>query len=61
MIQCGLDITPVITHRYDYTAFEEAFQVMRSGQSGKVVLTWADKVGCRHVPNHAETPADLGR
>jgi threonine 3-dehydrogenase len=43
MIQCGLDITPVITHRYDYTAFEEAFQVMRSGQSGKVVLTWAEK------------------
>jgi len=43
MIQCGLDITPAITHRYNYTAFEEAFQVMRSGQSGKVVLTWAEK------------------
>jgi threonine 3-dehydrogenase len=43
MIQCGLDITPVITHRYHYTDFEEAFQVMRSGQSGKVVLTWAER------------------
>ncbi len=43
MIQCGLDITPIITHRYDYTDFQEAFQVMRSGQSGKVVLTWAEK------------------
>jgi threonine 3-dehydrogenase len=42
MIQCGLDITPVITHRFHYTEFEEAFQVMRSGQSGKVVMTWAE-------------------
>jgi len=41
MIQCGLDITPVITHRFDYTDFEKGFEVMRSGQSGKVVLTWA--------------------
>jgi threonine 3-dehydrogenase len=43
MIQCGLDIAPVITHRYPYTQFEEAFEVMRSGQSGKVVLTWAER------------------
>ena len=42
MIQCGLDITPVITHRFDYTEYEKAFEVMRSGQSGKVVLTWAE-------------------
>jgi len=41
MIQGGLDITPVITHRYPYTKFEEAFEVMRSGQSGKVVLDWS--------------------
>jgi len=40
MIQGGLDITPIITHRYDYTDFREAFEVMRSGQSGKVILTW---------------------
>ena len=40
MIQCGLDITPVITHRFAYTDFVPAFEVMRSGQSGKVVLTW---------------------
>ena len=43
MIQCGLDVTPVITHRFDYTEFEEGFEVMRSGQSGKVVLTWAER------------------
>ena len=42
MIQGGLDITPVITHRYPYTEFEEAFEVMRSGQSGKVILDWSE-------------------
>ncbi|MCD4831274.1 MAG: L-threonine 3-dehydrogenase [Anaerohalosphaeraceae bacterium] len=43
MIQCGLDISPVITHRFHYTEFEKAFEVMRSGQSGKVVLDWQKK------------------
>ncbi len=41
MIQTGLDITPVITHRFHYTEYEEAFEVVRSGQSGKVILNWA--------------------
>lgn len=40
MIRSGLDITPIITHRFHYTQYEEAFEIMRSGQSGKVVLTW---------------------
>jgi len=40
MLQSGLDISPVITHRFPYTEFEQAFEVMRSGQSGKVVLDW---------------------
>ncbi len=40
MIQSGLDISPVITHRFHYTEYEEAFHVMRSGQSGKVILNW---------------------
>ena len=40
MIQSGLDITPVITHRFDVDDFEEAFAVMQSGQSGKVILNW---------------------
>ena len=43
MIQGGLDITPVITHRFHYTEFEEGFEVMRSGQSGKVVLDWSEE------------------
>ncbi|MBI1176600.1 L-threonine 3-dehydrogenase [bacterium] len=40
MLQGGLDIRPVITHRYHYTEFEKAFAVMLSGKSGKVVLDW---------------------
>jgi len=40
MIQSGLDIAPIITHRFDYCEFEKGFEAMRSGQSGKVVLTW---------------------
>ncbi|WP_041287423.1 L-threonine 3-dehydrogenase [Desulfomonile tiedjei] len=42
MIQTGLDISPVITHRFDYTDYEEAFEIMRSGQSGKIILNWSD-------------------
>lgn len=41
MLQSGLDISPVITHRMDYTDFQEGFDVMRSGRSGKVILNWA--------------------
>lgn len=40
MIQTGLDVSRVITHRFHYTQFEEAFQIMRSGSSGKVILDW---------------------
>jgi threonine 3-dehydrogenase len=42
MLQSGLDVSPVITHRFHFTAFEKAFEVMRSGQSGKVILNWVD-------------------
>jgi threonine 3-dehydrogenase len=41
MIQGGLDLSPVVTHRFPVAAFQEAFDVMRSGRSGKVVLDWA--------------------
>jgi threonine 3-dehydrogenase len=40
MLQSGLDISPVITHRLPYTDFEQGFAVMESGQSGKVILNW---------------------
>ena len=40
MLQSGLDISPVITHRFAAEEFEQGFEAMRSGQSGKVILTW---------------------
>ncbi|MCB9875768.1 MAG: L-threonine 3-dehydrogenase [Planctomycetaceae bacterium] len=40
MLQGGLDISPVITHRYHYTEFQKGFDVMLSGESGKVILNW---------------------
>jgi threonine 3-dehydrogenase len=42
LVQSGLDISPVITHRFHYTDFEKGFDAMRTGSSGKVVLKWAD-------------------
>lgn len=41
MIQSGLNIRPVITHRLAWSDFEQGFAVMNSGQCGKVVLTWS--------------------
>ncbi|MCA9131206.1 MAG: L-threonine 3-dehydrogenase [Planctomycetales bacterium] len=41
LLQGGLDISPIITHRYPYTEFERGFDVMLSGQSGKVILDWS--------------------
>ena len=40
MLQSGLDISPVITHRLHYTEFAKGFEAMKSGQSGKVILNW---------------------
>ena len=40
MIQSGLNISPIITHRFHFTEFEKAFKIMRSGNSGKVILDW---------------------
>lgn len=40
LVESGLDITPLITHRFRYTEFEQAFDAMRSGKSGKVILDW---------------------
>ena len=43
LVQSGLDITPVITHRFHYSEFEKAFEIMKSGESGKILLNWKDK------------------
>jgi threonine 3-dehydrogenase len=40
MLQSGLDIGPIVTHRYPYTEFQKGFEAMISGHSGKVVLSW---------------------
>ncbi len=42
MLQSGLNIRPIITHRYHYADYEKGFDAMRSGNSGKVVLYWND-------------------
>jgi threonine 3-dehydrogenase len=40
LIQSGLDVSPVITHRFDIDDFQKGFDIMNSGQSGKVILNW---------------------
>ncbi len=40
MLKSGLDISPIITHHFDMNDYEEAFKLMESGQSGKVILNW---------------------
>jgi threonine 3-dehydrogenase len=42
LIQSGLDIGPVITHRLPYDEFEEGFEAMNQGQCGKVILSWRE-------------------
>ena len=43
MVQSGLDITPMITHRLAAGDYEEGFAALRSGDAAKVVLTWAEE------------------
>jgi threonine 3-dehydrogenase len=43
MIQSGLDITPLITHHFQVRDFQKAFDTMRSGNSGKVILDWSEE------------------
>jgi threonine 3-dehydrogenase len=41
LLESGIDISPVITHRFAYDEFEKGFEVMREGNSGKVILDWS--------------------
>ncbi len=41
MLQSGLDVSPVITHRFCVDDYQQAFQIMSSGQSGKIILDWS--------------------
>jgi threonine 3-dehydrogenase len=40
LIHSGLDVTPIITHRYPIDEYEEAFKVGLSGECGKIILEW---------------------
>ena len=40
LVQGGMDITPVITHRMSVDNFQEGFELMGAGKSGKIVLNW---------------------
>jgi threonine 3-dehydrogenase len=40
MLESGVNISPIITHRFDYNEFEQGFAAMISGQTGKVILDW---------------------
>jgi threonine 3-dehydrogenase len=42
MLECGLDISPVITHHFSYRDYEKGFEAMRSGNCGKVLLDWRE-------------------
>lgn len=42
MLQSGVDISPIITHRFPYHEFEKGFEAMVSGQTGKVILDWSE-------------------
>jgi threonine 3-dehydrogenase len=42
MLQSGLNILPIITHQFPYQQYEEAFQLIKSGQSGKIILNWSE-------------------
>jgi threonine 3-dehydrogenase len=42
MVETGLDLSPIITHRLHYTDFQQGFDAMRSGEAGKVILNWED-------------------
>jgi len=45
MLESGVDIEPVITHRFAYSDFQKGFDAMISGQTGKVVLDWTSLIG----------------
>jgi threonine 3-dehydrogenase len=42
LLQAGLDLTPLITHRFPIARYPDAFDVTASGESGKVILEWAE-------------------
>jgi len=42
LLQSGLDLQPIITHRFPADRFVEGFEMMASGNSGKIILDWSE-------------------
>ena len=40
LLQAGLDLSPILTHQFPVSDFQKGFDIMRAGQSGKVILEW---------------------
>ena len=40
MLQTGLDVSPMVTHRFAAAVYQQGFEAMRRGESGKVILDW---------------------
>ena len=43
MVESGLNLSDLITHRFHYSQFEQAFDIMNTGKSGKIILDWSKK------------------
>ena len=54
MLQSGLNIDEVITHRFPVEEYEKGFEAMNSGRSGKVILDWSGVGNLREAPDHKE-------
>ncbi len=50
LIQSGVDISPVITHRFSAEDFEQAFEAIRSSDSGKVLMEWVASENRNQAP-----------
>ena len=42
MLQSGLNLSPLVTHHFPIEQYEEAFAIMASGNSGKIILDWME-------------------
>ena len=57
LLQAGLDISPIITNRIDVRDFDEGFQIMLSGRSGKVIMDWS-RIGELPIPEDEKQEED---
>ena len=60
LLQSGLNIRPVITHRFPYTEYQHAFDIMGKGQSGKVVMNWEKSRRAYHIKKELQADRNTG-